>query len=541
MLPHINPTTTSAWSTLTTLAQKSKKTTLRQLFKEEPERFDHYSLEVGDFFLDYSKQRITAPVRQVLLELAEQCGLARAISAMFNGDIINHTEGRAVFHTALRSLGRRPAITGGEDVWPAIEKVLDQMENFAFKVHNQSWRGYTGKPIDTIVNIGIGGSDLGAVMVCEALKPYTLPGLETYFVSNVDGSHIHQTLTKIDAETTLFIISSKTFTTQETMTNAHTARSWFLETCGNEKHISKHFAAVSTNEKQVREFGIDPQNMFEFWDWVGGRYSISSAIGLSVALTIGYSRFAEMLEGMFAMDEHFRTAPWSENMPVIMALTGIWNINFLGANSLAILPYDQYLHRFPAFLQQLDMESNGKYVDRDGHEVSYQTGPMVWGEPGTNGQHSFYQLIHQGTHLIPCDFIGIIRSQNPLGNHHTLLNANLLAQSQALMNGLTAEEVLEAEGDKIKSILPYKVFQGNRPSNTLLINQLTPYNLGMLIALYEHKVFVQGHIWNINSFDQYGVELGKKLAGRIIPMLEGKVQVSGVDSSTTGLIHKLTN
>lgn len=539
MIPHINPTTTAAWQELESLNTELKKITLRDLFKADPQRFSKYQVEVEDLFLDFSKQRIQESVWQALVNLAEQSGLREAIAAMFNGEVVNHTEGRAVFHTALRSLGRRPVRTGGKDVWPAIERVLDQMESFAFKIHNQSWKGYTGKPIDTIVNIGIGGSDLGAVMVCEALKPYAIPGLDTYFVSNVDGSHIHQVLTKVDAESTLFIISSKTFTTQETMTNAHTARAWFLDACGDEKLISKHFVAVSTNEPKVRDFGIDPANMFEFWDWVGGRYSISSAIGLAVALTLGYARFGEMLAGMYTMDEHFRTSDFKENMPVIMALCGIWNVNFLKAPSLAILPYDQYLHRFPAFLQQLDMESNGKCTDRDGHPVTYATGPIVWGEPGTNGQHSFYQLIHQGTHLIPCDFIGIVHSQNALGNHHTLLNANLLAQSQALMNGLTAEEAIATEGEGIRPILPFKLFNGNRPSNTLLIKRLTPYNLGMLIALYEHKVFVQGHIWNLNSFDQYGVELGKKLAGKIIPILEGKVPLEGLDSSTAGLIRKL--
>jgi glucose-6-phosphate isomerase len=462
---------------------------------------------------------------------------------MFTGQAINQTENRAVLHTALRNRSNSPVYVDGQDVMPEVNQVLSQMKAFATQIHQGTWLGYTGKPITALVNIGIGGSDLGPVMVTEALKAYQSPKLKLHFVSNVDGTHIAETLKEVDPETTLFFIASKTFTTQETMTNAHSARTWFLEHAQDEKAIAKHFVALSTNSESVRAFGIDPQNMFAFWDWVGGRYSLWSAIGLPIACAIGFDRFEELLSGAHSMDLHFRTTPLDQNIPVILALVGIWNTNFLGASSEAILPYDQYLHRFAAYFQQGNMESNGKYVGRDGKKVTYPTGPIIWGEPGTNGQHAFYQLIHQGTHLIPCDFIAPARSHNPIGDHHVKLLSNFFAQTEALMKGKSLPEV-EAEmrkagksEEEIQRIAPHRVFEGNRPTNSILVKQITPYTLGQLVALYEHKIAAQGIIWNIFSFDQWGVELGKVLANGILPELTDDVKVESHDSSTNGLIN----
>ncbi|MBI3883674.1 MAG: glucose-6-phosphate isomerase, partial [Sphingobacteriales bacterium] len=471
----------------------------------------------------------------LLLQLATECQLPAAINAMFDGEKINTTEDRAVLHTALRTFSGKPVLIDGKDVMPEIKAVLAQMKSFCAKIHSGEWKGYTGKKIKYIVNIGIGGSDLGPVMVTEALKPYWVEGIQTYFVSNVDGTHIAETLKKVNAEETLFLIASKTFTTQETMTNAHSAREWFLNIVKDEAQIPKHFAALSTNEKEVVKFGIAPENMFVFWDWVGGRYSLWSAIGLSIALTIGYDHFEELLKGAHAGDVHFKEAPFEKNAPVLMAMIGLWYTSFFNAASEAILPYDQYLHRFAAYFQQGNMESNGKYVDRNGEKVTYATGPVIWGEPGTNGQHAFYQLIHQGTQLIPCDFIAPAVSQNPIGDHHQKLLTNFFAQTEALMNGKEKEELV-AEGVK-EAILPYKIFEGNRPTNSFLVKKITPFTLGELIAFYEHKIFVQGVIWNIYSFDQWGVELGKQLANKILPELQSTDLVSSHDSSTNGLIN----
>jgi glucose-6-phosphate isomerase len=462
---------------------------------------------------------------------------------MYSGEKINGTEGRAVLHTALRNRSNSPVYFEGKDVMPDINDVLAQMKGFADQISSGKWLGYTGKPIKSLVNIGIGGSDLGPVMVTEALKPYQNPNLEIFFVSNVDGTHIAETLKKVDAETTLFFIASKTFTTQETMTNAHSARNWFLEHAKSESAVAKHFVALSTNGKAVSEFGIDTKNMFAFWDWVGGRYSLWSAIGLPIACAIGFDNFEKLLAGAHSMDLHFRNADFDKNIPVILALIGLWNTNFLGATSEAILPYDQYMHRFAAYFQQGNMESNGKYVTRDGQKVNYSTGPVIWGEPGTNGQHAFYQLIHQGTHLIPCDFIAPAISHNPISDHHVKLLSNFFAQTEALMNGKTLQEVT-AEMTKagkseseIAKIAPHRVFEGNRPTNSILVKQLTPYTLGQLVAMYEHKIFVQGVIWNIYSFDQWGVELGKVLANAILPELVNENKVSSHDASTNGLIN----
>ncbi len=543
MLPKINPTTTKAWSLLQTHADEMKKTHLRELFKNDTDRFKKFSLTEGDIVFDYSKNIITDKTIQLLLQLAEECKVKDAIAAMFNGDIINETEHRSVLHVALRNFSKEPVYAQGEDVMPLIRKVLRKMKNFAEAVHNGDHRGYTGKRIRHIVNIGIGGSDLGPLMVTEALKPYTVEGMEAYFVSNVDGTQIAETLKKINPERTLFLVASKTFTTQETMTNAHTARAWFLKKAKDEKHIAKHFVALSTNEKEVVKFGIDKKNMFEFWDWVGGRYSLWSAIGLSIVLTIGYKNFEQLLKGAYQTDNHFRDTPFDNNIPVLMALTGLWYRNFFGSQTEAILPYDQYLHRFAAYFQQGNMESNGKSIDRNGEAVEYSTGPVIWGEPGTNGQHAFYQLIHQGTPLIPCDFITPAQSHNPLGDHHPKLLSNFFAQTEALMNGKTegeAEKEMEKAGltnEEISKLLPYKVFAGNRPTNSFLIKKFTPYTLGQLIAMYEHKIFVQGVIWNIFSFDQWGVELGKQLANKILPELQSEDTVNAHDSSTNGLIN----
>jgi glucose-6-phosphate isomerase len=531
----INPTTTKAWQALSKHAAEMKQKHLRDLFKEDPNRFAHFSTCSKDIVLDFSKNIITTTTLQLLVQLAEECKLKEATESMFNGEKINRTENRAVLHTALRNFSGNPVITDGKDVMPDIQRVLSQMKSFCEKVHSGDWKGYTGKKIKYIVNLGIGGSDLGPVMVTEALKPYWVKGIETYFVSNVDGTHIAETLKKVNPEETLFLIASKTFTTQETMTNAHSARSWFLQHAKDESYIAKHFAALSTNEKEVVAFGIDKANMFEFWDWVGGRYSLWSAIGLSIALTIGYDNFESLLQGAYLADEHFRNEKYERNIPVIMAMLGIWYANFFDAKSYAILPYDQYMHRFAAYLQQGDMESNGKMVDRNGQRVNYATGPIIWGEPGTNGQHSFYQLIHQGTHLIPCDFIGTANSHNTVSDHHEKLMSNFFAQTEALMNGKTVEE-LKAEGVS-ESLIPYKVFEGNRPTNSILIKRITPYSLGQMIAFYEHKIFVQGVIWNVYSYDQWGVELGKVLANKILPELKNEEKIHAHDDSTNALIN----
>jgi glucose-6-phosphate isomerase len=543
MLPKINPTATEAWKNLEAHAAEMKQMHLRELFSNDTNRFEKFTLSTKDILFDYSKNIIAGKTIQLLLHLANECKLKDAIEAMFNGDRINVTENRSVLHVALRNFSKQPVYSDGKDVMPDIRKVLRQMKTFSDSVHSGKWKGYTGKKIKYIVNIGIGGSDLGPLMVTEALKSYTVKGIETLFVSNVDGTHIAETLKKVDAERTLFLIASKTFTTQETMTNAHTAREWFLQKAKKEKHIARHFAALSTNETEVVKFGIDKANMFPFWDWVGGRYSLWSAIGLSIALTIGYKNFEQLLKGANVTDVHFRNEPFEKNVPVMMALIGLWYTNFFGAQSEAILPYDQYLHRFAAYFQQGNMESNGKSVDRNGEAVEYSTGPIIWGEPGTNGQHAFYQLIHQGTLLIPCDFIAPAQSHNPIGDHHAKLLSNFFAQTEALMNGKTEEEA-EAElkkagltTEEIAKLLPFKVFSGNKPTNSFLIKKVTPFNLGQLIAMYEHKIFVQGVLWNIYSFDQWGVELGKQLANKILPELKSKEPVSSHDASTNGLIN----
>ena len=539
--PSINPRSTAAWQQLSVHAAEMKNQHLRTLFAADPERFSKFSQQEGELLFDYSKNIITNSTLSSLYALAEECGLPAAIDAMFSGEKINATENRSVLHTALRNFSGNPVLADGKDVMPDVHRVLSQMKDICQRVHGGDWKGYTGKRIKHIVNIGIGGSDLGPVMVTEALKPYWVDGISVHFVSNVDGTHIAECLKLIEADETIFLIASKTFTTQETMTNAHTARAWFLEKAIDPEHVAKHFVALSTNEKAVTEFGIDKANMFEFWDWVGGRYSLWSAIGLSIALTIGYDHFEQLLKGAHAMDLHFRNKPFEENIPVKMALLGIWYVNFMGAQSEAILPYDQYLHRFAAYFQQGNMESNGKSVDRNGNKLGYASGPVIWGEPGTNGQHAFYQLIHQGTLLIPCDFIAPAMSHNPIGDHHEKLLSNFFAQTEALMNGKTKEEAAaelnalpEADRDKL---LPFKVFEGNKPTNSFLVKKINPFELGKLIAAYEHKIFVQGVIWNIFSFDQWGVELGKQLANRILPELRDDNSVSGHDSSTNGLLN----
>ena len=539
MFPAINPTTTTAWQQLTLHSQVMKQVHMKDLFAAEVNRFKKFSSCAQDIVFDYSKNILTEETIHLLIQLATECGIKEAVVAMFAGEKINATEKRSVLHTALRNFSNNPAMMDGKDVMPDIKRVLEQMKNFCTNIHNGTWKGYTGKTIKYIVNIGIGGSDLGPVMVTEALKPYWVDGIQTYFVSNVDGTHIAETLKKVTPDETLFLIASKTFTTQETMTNAHTARNWFLLHAKEESHIAKHFAALSTNEKDVVKFGIDKANMFEFWDWVGGRYSLWSAIGLSIALTIGYNNFEELLKGAHHADEHFKKEPFDKNIPVLMALIGLWYVNFFDAKSEAILPYDQYLHRFAAYFQQGNMESNGKYVDRTGKKVEYATGPIIWGEPGTNGQHSFYQLIHQGTHLIPCDFIASAISHNPISDHHDKLMSNFFAQTEALMNGKTKEEVI-AESVK-EELVSYKVFEGNRPTNSILIKKITPFTLGELIAFYEHKIFVQGVLWNVYSFDQWGVELGKQLANKILPELISDDIVLTHDVSTNSLINLYKN
>lgn len=547
MLRAIDPTQTKEWQALTDHFNEMNTVHMKELFAQDANRFEKFSTQFNDILIDYSKNIITEETLQKLQALAESCGVVDSIQSMFNGDAINATEGRAVLHTALRNQSERSIKVDGKDVMPVVNAALAKMKAFANQVTSGSWIGYTGKPIKNIVNIGIGGSDLGPVMVTEALKPYATFGITPYFVSNVDGTHMAETLKQVDAEETLFMIASKTFTTQETMTNANSAKDWFLNQGAQESDVAKHFVALSTNGTAVAEFGIDTNNMFEFWDWVGGRYSLWSSIGLSIACTIGYDNFEELLGGAFDMDEHFRTAPLSENIPTLLALIGLWYGNFFGSESEAILPYDQYMHRFAAYFQQGNMESNGKYVARNGEKVSYQTGPIVWGEPGTNGQHAFYQLIHQGTKLIPCDFLVPANSQNELGDHHEKLLSNFFAQTEALLNGKTREEVvaeLEAAGksaEEIDTIAPFKVFEGNRPTNSILFKRLTPRVLGSLVAMYEHKIFVQGVIWNIYSFDQWGVELGKVLAKKILPELSGNEQISSHDASTNGLINSFKN
>jgi glucose-6-phosphate isomerase len=543
MFPKINPTATEAWNKLEAHAEQMKQVHMKTIFDADKERFKKYSFAFNDMVVDFSKNRITEETMQLLLQLVRECKVKEAIDAMFEGDLINETEHRSVLHIALRNFSGKPVYAEGRDVMPDVLAVQQQMKRFCALVHNGEWKGYTGKRIKYIVNIGIGGSDLGPYMITEALKPYWVEGIETYFVSNVDATHIAETLKKISPEETIFLIASKTFTTQETMTNAHTAREWFLKAAGQESHIAKHFVALSTNEKEVVKFGIDKENMFQFWDWVGGRYSLWSAIGLSIALTIGYDHFEDLLKGAHEADRHFAETPFEQNIPVWMALVSLWYIDFFDAQTEAILPYDQYLHRFAAYFQQGNMESNGKSVDRNGEPVSYTTGPIVWGEPGTNGQHAFYQLIHQGSLLIPCDFIAFAQSHNPIGDHHTKLLSNFFAQTEALMNGKSEQEVEEEllkagkSVEEVAKLAPFKIFEGNRPTNSILGKKLTPHVLGALVALYEHKIFTQGVIWNIFSFDQWGVELGKQLANKILPELQSEEVIASHDSSTNGLIN----
>ena len=544
-MKNINPTNTQAWKALEAHQSQLANTTIADLFKQEKNRFNDYSLNFeNQILVDFSKNKINQETLKLLRQLAKESALDEAINAMFTGEKINRTENRAVLHTALRDRSNTPVYVDGKDVMPEVNAVLAKMSAFCDRVISGEWKGYTGKAITDVVNIGIGGSDLGPYMVTEALRPYK-NHLNMHFVSNVDGTHIAETLKKVNPETTLFLVASKTFTTQETMTNANSARDWLLAAAKDNSAVAKHFAALSTNGKAVAEFGIDTNNMFEFWDWVGGRYSLWSAIGLSIALSIGFDNFEALLSGAHEMDRHFRTAPLEKNIPATLALVGLWNTNFLGAQTEAILPYDQYLHRFAAYFQQGNMESNGKYVDRNGNVIrDYQTGPIIWGEPGTNGQHAFYQLIHQGTMLIPCDFIAPAQSHNPLGDHHSKLLSNFFAQTEALAFGKTKDEV-EAEFvkagkslDEVKDIVPFKVFTGNKPTNSILVQKITPFVLGALIAMYEHKIFAQGVIFNIFSFDQWGVELGKQLANRILPELADKENVSSHDSSTNGLINQ---
>ncbi|HDS4861127.1 TPA: glucose-6-phosphate isomerase [Escherichia coli] len=543
-MKNINPTQTAAWQALQKHFDEMKDVTIADLFAKDGDRFSKFSATFDDQMLvDYAKNRITEETLAKLQDLAKECDLAGAIKSMFSGEKINRTENRAVLHVALRNRSNTPILVDGKDVMPEVNAVLEKMKTFSEAIISGEWKGYTGKAITDVVNIGIGGSDLGPYMVTEALRPYK-NHLNMHFVSNVDGTHIAEVLKKVNPETTLFLVASKTFTTQETMTNAHSARDWFLKAAGDEKHVAKHFAALSTNAKAVGEFGIDTANMFEFWDWVGGRYSLWSAIGLSIVLSIGFDNFVELLSGAHAMDKHFSTTPAEKNLPVLLALIGIWYNNFFGAETEAILPYDQYMHRFAAYFQQGNMESNGKYVDRNGKVVDYQTGPIIWGEPGTNGQHAFYQLIHQGTKMVPCDFIAPAITHNPLSDHHQKLLSNFFAQTEALAFGKSREVVEQEYRDQGKDpatldyVVPFKVFEGNRPTNSILLREITPFSLGALIALYEHKIFTQGVILNIFTFDQWGVELGKQLANRILPELKDDKEISSHDSSTNGLINR---
>ncbi|HAN7245123.1 TPA: glucose-6-phosphate isomerase [Escherichia coli] len=543
-MKNINPTQTAAWQALQKHFDEMKDVTIADLFAKDGDRFSKFSATFDDQMLvDYSKNRITEETLAKLQDLAKECDLAGAIKSMFSGEKINRTENRAVLHVALRNRSNTPILVDGKDVMPEVNAVLEKMKTFSEAIISGEWKGYTGKAITDVVNIGIGGSDLGPYMVTEALRPYK-NHLNMHFVSNVDGTHIAEVLKKVNPETTLFLVASKTFTTQETMTNAHSARDWFLKAAGDEKHVAKHFAALSTNAKAVGEFGIDTANMFEFWDWVGGRYSLWSAIGLSIVLSIGFDNFVELLSGAHAMDKHFSTTPAEKNLPVLLALIGIWYNNYFGVETEAILPYDQYMHRFAAYFQQGNMESNGKYVDRNGKVVDYQTGPIIWGEPGTNGQHAFYQLIHQGTKMVPCDFIAPAITHNPLSDHHQKLLSNFFAQTEALAFGKSREVVEQEYRDQGKDpatldyVVPFKVFEGNRPTNSILLREITPFSLGALIALYEHKIFTQGVILNIFTFDQWGVELGKQLANRILPELKDDKEISSHDSSTNGLINR---
>ena len=543
-MKNINPTQTAAWQALQKHFDEMKDVTIADLFAKDGDRFSKFSATFDDQMLvDYSKNRITEETLAKLQDLAKECDLAGAIKSMFSGEKINRTENRAVLHVALRNRSNTPILVDGKDVMPEVNAVLEKMKTFSEAIISGEWKGYTGKAITDVVNIGIGGSDLGPYMVTEALRPYK-NHLNMHFVSNVDGTHIAEVLKKVNPETTLFLVASKTFTTQETMTNAHSARDWFLKAAGDEKHVAKHFAALSTNAKAVGEFGIDTANMFEFWDWVGGRYSLWSAIGLAIVLSLGFDNFVELLSGAHAMDKHFSTTPAEKNLPVLLALIGIWYNNFFGAETEAILPYDQYMHRFAAYFQQGNMESNGKYVDRNGNVVNYQTGPIIWGEPGTNGQHAFYQLIHQGTKMVPCDFIAPAITHNPLSDHHQKLLSNFFAQTEALAFGKSREVVEQEYRDQGKDpatldyVVPFKVFEGNRPTNSILLREITPFSLGALIALYEHKIFTQGVILNIFTFDQWGVELGKQLANRILPELKDDKEISSHDSSTNGLINR---
>jgi glucose-6-phosphate isomerase len=536
-------TLSQTWKALEVHQREIASRQMRDLFAQDPKRFEKFHLRFNDILLDFSKNRITEQTLSLLLKLAAEADVPGWARRMFTGQKINITEDRAVLHIALRNRSNTPILVDGKDVMPEVNAVLAHMRRFTESIRSGQWKGYTGKPITDIVNIGIGGSDLGPVMVTEALKPYSSPGLRVHFVSNIDGTHIAEAFKQIQPDTTLWIVASKTFTTQETITNATTAKEWFLQSAKDPAHVAKHFVALSTNEKEVTKFGIDKANMFAFWDWVGGRYSLWSAIGLSIAAFIGMDNFEQLLAGGHAMDQHFLNTPPEQNLPLILGLIGVWYNDFFGAQTQAILPYDQYMHRFAAYFQQGDMESNGKGVDRQGQHVGCQTGPVIWGEPGTNGQHAFYQLIHQGTKMIPCDFLAPIETQNPLGRHHAILLSNFFAQTEALMKGKTPDEVrgeLKAQGlsgDKLEALLPHKVFPGNRPTNSIMFQKLTPFTLGSLIALYEHKIFTQGIIWNINSFDQWGVELGKQLAKAILPELDGPAAVASHDSSTNGLIN----
>ncbi|MBS1735483.1 MAG: glucose-6-phosphate isomerase [Bacteroidetes bacterium] len=535
MIPSINPTQTNSWKKLKEHHKEIKNIPIKDFFVEDPDRFKNFSFSLPEIICDLSKNRINNTTKQLLLELAYECELQKAIKAMFTGALINGTEGRSVLHTALRNFSGKPVLSEGKDVMPAVKKEQKHIQDFCSKIHSGEWKGYTGKKIKYIVNIGIGGSDLGPHMVTEALKPYWIQGMQPHFVSNIDGTDLAEVLKKITPEETLFLIASKTFTTQETMTNAHSARDWFLKSAKDKKAIAKHFVALSTNKQGVEEFGIDTANMFVFWDWVGGRYSLWSAIGLSIALTVGYDNFEQLLKGAYETDKHFREKSFEKNIPVLLGLISLWYINFFGAQSEAILPYDQYLHRFPAYFQQGNMESNGKHVDRNGKKVTYSTGPVIWGEPGTNGQHAFYQLLHQGTPFIPADFIAPAISHNPMGDHHKILLANFFAQTEALMNGKSKKEL---QAEKVpEKLIPFKEFEGSKPTNSFLVTKITPFTLGELIAMYEHKIFVQGAIWNIYSFDQWGVELGKQLANKILPELDTNDKVATHDSSTNGLIN----
>ena len=543
MIKKINPEKTRSWKSLTEHYKIMKNVQMKELFSKDPERFEKFSIRFKDLLIDFSKNRISCETLNLLTGLAKEVDLEGAISKMFNGEKINETENRGVLHTALRNMESEPVYIDGKDVMPGIKAAREKMKTFSSRVISGAWKGFTNKRVKDIVNIGIGGSDLGPLMVTESLKSYGAEGLSIHFVSNVDGTHICEVLKKLNPETTLFMIASKTFTTQETMTNAFSARDWFLNHAKNSVHIAKHFVAISTNKEKVQSFGIDRENMFEFWDWVGGRYSLWSSIGLSIACYIGFDNFNDLLQGAFDMDRHFKKTPFEKNIPVILALIGIWYNNFFGSQTEVILPYDQYMHRFPAYFQQGNMESNGKSVSRNGEKIKYHTGPVIWGEPGTNGQHAFYQLIHQGTKLIPADFLAPAISHNPLGEHHKILLSNFFAQTEALLNGKTGKEVfneLKGTGKKdgeIQKLMPHKVFEGNRPTNSILFKKLTPGVLGSLIAMYEHKIFVQGIIWNIFSFDQWGVELGKELAKKILPELESSKPVTSHDSSTNGLIN----